>query len=222
MKLAAFVPIKLNNERFPNKNLKMLDDTPLVTRIFETLLRVDEIDALHCFCSSEEVGSYLPKSVKLTIRPQWLDLNSTSIIDVCKNFALTIEADYYLCAHATAPFISPDSIRKGVEIVLSGKHDSSLSVTENREFLWSHVNDSESLVPNYNLDNIPRTQDIKPFYIETSGFWVYKREHILNERRRVGHNPYFVVVSKTEAIDINYPEDFLLAELVSNHNKEVF
>ena len=57
MKIAAYIPIKLNNERAPGKNIKKFDDgTPLCEFMFETISRVKEIDEIYCFCS-DETGS---------------------------------------------------------------------------------------------------------------------------------------------------------------------
>jgi CMP-N-acetylneuraminic acid synthetase len=212
MNIVAFVPAKLNNERFPGKNLRPLGGTPLITRIFNTLKKVNGIDDLYCFCSQKDVEEYLPSGVKRLSRSKLLDTSDTGILDVFRAFSETIDSKYYLCAHATAPFISNDSIQKGVDAVLSGEYDSAFSVTENREFMWQGA--KPHLTPNYNPSNIPKTQDMKPFYIESCGFYIFKREHILVSNKRFGDNPFLVTISKTEAVDIDYPEDFLLAEAI--------
>ena len=54
MKIAAFVPVKLKNERTPGKNTKRFDDgTALITCFLRTLVHVPEIDELYVFCSDE-------------------------------------------------------------------------------------------------------------------------------------------------------------------------
>ncbi|MDR0919224.1 MAG: acylneuraminate cytidylyltransferase family protein [Oscillospiraceae bacterium] len=212
MKIVAFVPVKLNNERCPGKNTRQLGGIPLITRIFNTLQKVNGIDESYCFCSQEEVEQYLPSNIKRLERSEELDKSNTGILEVFKSFADKIDSDYYICAHATAPFISSESIQKGIDAVLSGEYDSAFSVTENREFLWQGI--KPYLMPNYNPSDIPRTQDMTPFYIETCAFFIYKKEHILNLNKRVGNNPFLVSVSKFEAIDIDYPEDFLIAEAI--------
>ena len=48
MKTVAVVPIKLNNERLPNKNIKPFDNgLPLCHYIFETLKKVNGIDKIY-------------------------------------------------------------------------------------------------------------------------------------------------------------------------------
>ena len=76
MKTVAFVPIKLNNERLPGKNLKKFSDgTPLVKIILNKLaaLKGDCIDKVYCYCSSKEIVAYLPDGVEWLQRPIFLD-----------------------------------------------------------------------------------------------------------------------------------------------------
>lgn len=212
MKTVAVVPIKLNNERLPGKNTKCFDNgKPLVTLVLETLKKVKNIDEIYCYCSNNDIEEYLPEDVRFLKRDKSLDLSTTSITEVLLSFANTIESDVYILVHATAPFITSYSIEKGVESVLSGKYDSSLAVRRLQEFLWK---DGEPF--NYSLENIPRTQDLAPVFCETSGFFVYTRELILNYHRRVGFNPYLVEVSKIEATDIDEQEDFEIANAIFN------
>lgn len=49
MKIVAIVPIKLNNERLPGKNTKMLGDRPLISYILETLSACDALDERYVF-----------------------------------------------------------------------------------------------------------------------------------------------------------------------------
>ncbi len=212
MKTVAVVPIKMNNERLPGKNTKCFDNgEPLVTHVLKTLKKVNNIDEIYCFCSNEAIKEFLPDGVKYLKREEWLDLSTTSITDVLTSFADNVDADIYVLVHATAPFITAESIYKGVEAVKSGKYDSSLSVERLQEFMWK---DGKPF--NYSLEKIPRTQDLDPMFCETSGFFAYTKELMLKEHRRVGHNPYLVEVSKIEATDIDEPEDFEIANAIYN------
>ena len=59
MKVVAFVPVKLNNERAPGKNIKQFDDgTALITHFLRTLVNVPEIDDIYVYCSSEKIKNY--------------------------------------------------------------------------------------------------------------------------------------------------------------------
>ena len=213
MKVAAFIPIKLNSERLPNKNiLPFKNGKPLVHYIQKTLLQVKNIDAIYVYCSDISINEYILSGIHYLSRSRHLDRSDVPFNEVLKSFALEVKADYYVLTHATSPFIRPESIQKGIDKVLFENYDSAVGVKRLYEFLWK---DNRPL--NYSLTNIPRTQDLPLIYAETCGLYIYSRELILNQNRRIGDNPYFVELSKIESIDINDKEDFIIAESVYNN-----
>lgn len=208
MKTVAFVPIKTNNERLPGKNTKpFTGGKPLMTYILDTLKDVHNVDETYVYCSDESVTEFLPEGIKFLKRDPYYDLSSTSFNEVLISFAELIDADVYVLTHATAPFIKAKSIECGVDAVVNGGHDSATAVLKLQEFLWK---DNKPF--NYDVEHIPRTQDLEPMYTETCGLFVYTRDLMLNKKRRIGDNPYLVEVSKIEATDINEHEDFLIAD----------
>ena len=212
MKTVAVVPMKLNNRRLPQKNIKAFTNgEPLCHYILSTLLKVEGIDEVYVYCSDEVIKNYIPEGVKYLKRSASLDLDSTKMNEVLECFAEDVPADVYVMTHTTAPFISAESISKGLQAVLSGDYDSAFAVKKLQDFLWQ---DGKPF--NYQLDNIPRTQDLPPFYEETSGFYIYRSEIINDMHRRIGNVPYLVEVGEIEAIDIDEPEDFEIADAVYN------
>lgn len=212
MKVVALVPIKLNSERLANKNvLPFTNGKPLITYILDTLSKVSEIDKTYVYCSSDSAKEFLPRNISFLKRDSNLDLSTTPFNDVLSSFARLIPADYYVLSHSTAPFLKASSIQRAIQQVLSGSYDSALSIVKLNEFLWKN-----SCPFNYDPSNIPRTQDLDPLFAETCGLYIYKRELILNENRRVGHKPFLLEVSKIEALDINTKEDFIIADAVYN------
>lgn len=210
MKTIAIVPIKLNNERLPNKNIKPFDNgAPLCHYIFETLKQVKGIDEIYVYCSNPKIQEFIPLGIKFLRRSETLDQNTTKINEVLSAFAQDVPADVYVMSHATAPFISPQSIEKGLQAVLQQGFDSAFAVRKIQTFLWK---DGKPF--NYNLNNIPRTQDLPPIFEETSGFYIYRSEVITELNRRTGDNPYMVEVNAIESCDIDTQEDFDVANAI--------
>lgn len=210
MKVVAFVPVKLNNERLPGKNTKCFTGgEPLIAYILKSLLQVNGLDEIYVYCSSDEICDYLPEGIRFQKRDPYYDLSSTPFNEVLWSFAQLVPADVYLLTHATAPFMSPESMEKGIEAVKSGKFDSALSVLKMQEFIWK---DGKPM--NYDPRHIPRTQDLDPLYRETCGLYVYRSHLIKEEKRRIGDTPYLIEVSDVEACDINTAGDFLIADAV--------
>ena len=213
MRTVAVVPMKLNNSRLPNKNIKpFTNGDPLCCYILNTLLSVRDIEEVYVYCSSPEIMNYIPKSVKFIQRPTFLDKDSTSMTEVLCEFAKVVLADIYVMTHVTSPFIKSESIEFGLNKVRSGDYDSAFAAMKMQDFLWE---DGKPI--NYSLDCIPRTQDLKALYKETSGFYIYTNDVITKKNRRIGDKPFIVEVSEIEAVDIDEKEDFMIADAIYNH-----
>lgn len=213
MKTVAIMPIKLNNERLPGKNTMILGDKPLLQYELDNLKLTGLCDSINVFCSSEDVVKYLPKDVNFIKRPVELDLPTSNFSQIFTAFMNIVDADIYVYAHATAPFISRNTMKRCIEAVQSGKHDSAFCAIKLQDYLWQ---DGDPL--NFDATNLPRTQDLKPIYQETSGVYVFTKEMFERYHRRVGMRPYICEVSFKEAVDIDNPEDFRIAEALVNIN----
>ena len=212
MKVVAFVPIRLNSKRVVGKNIKPLGGKPMMCYLLETLATVKGIDEVYVYCSSDEVLPYLPSGVKLLKRDTALDSDLALGEQIYDAFVKDIDADVYMLAHTTSPFIKAETIENAIEEVTSGRHDSAFSAQKIQTFAWY-----EGKPLNYSPTSIPRTQTIEPVFVETSAFYIFKRETWVKEHRRVGNTPYMAVVGPVEGIDIDYPEDFELAERILNN-----
>ena len=212
MKVVAFVPIRLNSQRVEGKNLRLLGGEPLLRHILRTLCKVEAIDEVYVYCSDNAVVPYLPDGVRFLRRSPQLDRNETLGREIYDAFTSAIEADVYVLAHATSPFIRPETIDGALHKVTDkgGGYDSAFSAERLQTFAWY-----KGRPLNYSLDAIPRTQEIEPVYIETSAFFIFRREVWCELRQRIGRHPYIAVVERIEGIDIDYPEDFALAEAIA-------
>ena len=209
MKRVAFVPIRLNSQRVVGKNLRDLGGRPMMTYLLQSLAAAKNIDQVYVYCSSPEIEQYLPEGVKLLLRDKRLDSSLTLGAEIYDAFISEVDADIYILAHATSPFIRTSTIEQAITAVESGEHDSAFSAERIQTFTWW-----QGKPLNYSLENIPRTQDLVPIYVETSAFFVFQREVWTNQHRRIGDKPYIAVTDRIESIDIDNPDDFTLAEAI--------
>ena len=210
MKTIAMIPIKLNNERIPGKNVKKFSDgTPLIKLIQKTCLKVEDIDEVYIYCSNDAVCDYLEERVKFLKRPEYLDGNACNCNDIIREFIKVVDADIYVVSHATGPFTKSESIKDCITAVKSGKYDSAFLAKKIQEFLWQ-----EGKAMNFDIRHFPRTQDLVPIYSEAPGAYVFSKETFEKYNRRVGIKPYIKEISEVESRDIDYPEDFEIANAI--------
>lgn len=213
MKTVAIVPMKLNNQRLPQKNTRRFTNgKPLCYYILSTLKKVKGVDAVYVYCSNPDIQEFIPDGITYLKRSASLDQDTTKMNEVLQCFATDVPADIYVMTHTTAPFISVASIEKGLRAVESGEYDSAFAAKKLQDFLWK-----DGMPFNYELDNIPRTQDLPALFEETSGFYIYRKEIMTKLNRRIGEKPFIVEVSEIESIDIDEMEDFMIADAIYNH-----
>lgn len=203
MRTIALVPIKLNSQRLPHKNILPIAGHPLCWHLCNTLLQVDGIDEVYVYCSDEEVVDFLPEGVIFMRREKWLDGEEVKGFDIYQSFISEVNADIYVLAHTTSPFIKKSSIETALAHVLSGDNDSAFSAERIQTFAWY-----QGKPINYDLDDVPRTQDMEPIWVETSAFFIFKKEIFTMHNRRIGFNPYIQEVSGIEAVDIDEKADY--------------
>lgn len=69
--------------------------------------------------------------------------------------------------------------------------------------------------PSYNLKHIPNSVDLPDTVIETMGLYAMRASVALELKRRIGNKPYLINATPLEAIDVNWPEDADLADLIA-------
>lgn len=203
MKVVALIPIKLNSQRLPHKNTLPLLGHPLFWHICNTIHNVDQIDEAYVYCSDESIKQYLPQGVSFLKRQTALDADWIKAFDLYRSFLAEVDADIYVVAHTTAPFIKASSIQNALTHVIDGEYDSAFSAERVQTFAWY-----KGKPVNYDLNAIPKTQDLEPIWVETSAFFIFRKEVFVKSNRRIGNKPYIQEVSGIETIDIDEQKDY--------------
>ncbi len=209
-KVVAIIPIKLNSTRIPQKNIKKFyDGTPLAHFIQKVCLSTHFIDEVYVYCSDDAIKDYILPGVTFLKRPDYLDSDKVNGNDIIREFMKTVDADIYVNANTTSPFSKPKTIDECIYKVINEGFDSAFCVENIRTFLWK---DNKPL--NFDPDHFPRTQDLPKILAETSIAYVFRKGVFIKYNRRLGVNPFIKEVGKIEAIDIDYPEDFEIANAI--------
>lgn len=209
MRVIAFATIKLNSQRVPHKNLQMIGDRPLCWHILDTALKVKGIDETIVYCSDPKVCDHIPQGVRFIKRDKWLDGDGIRAKDTYSAFIKEVDADVYIALCTTSPFTKRETIEAALNKVLFEGYDSAMSVRREQTFAWY-----EGKPINYDPKEVPRTQDMSPVYIETSAFFIFKKELWVNHGRRVGFNPWLQEVDNIESIDIDTMDDLRFAQII--------
>ena len=209
MKVVAFLPIKLNSQRLPKKNILPIAGKPLCWHMSECLSKVSAIDEVFVYCSDPTVKNYVSEKSVFLKRDPYLDQDQIKGKDIYDAFVQEVDADIYVLVHTTSPFTKATTVEAALNKVLSGQYDSAFSAQRIQTFAWY-----QDTPINYHLEDVPRTQDLKPIYVETSAFYIFRKEIWTQHRRRIGFHPYIQEVDSMEAVDIDTEEDYKFALLL--------
>lgn len=209
-RIVAFVPAKGSSDRIQNKNLAVLDGEYLFKRKLRQLLECKLISEVVLDTDSDQIAALaadLP--VRRLQRPAALASNATDGHELFAWECAQISADIHVQTLCTAPFVDSDTLQRAMQSFLdSNDHDSLVAVTSTKQYLW-HEGE-----PVYGRGHIPNSVDLPASIIEAMSLYAV-RNSVLSSRKRFGSKPLMFNLNPTEAIDVNWPEDLVLAETIA-------
>ena len=158
-------------------------------------------DLLNCFSDK----------VIIIDRPQELIGDMVSMNKIIECDINKVNADLYIQTHSTSPLLSVKSLDSAIEKMISRStdFDSIFSVTK----IQTRLYDKNGNPFNHDPKELLRTQDLEAMFEENSGFYIFTKDSFKNaDNKRIGLRPLMFEIDKIEAIDIDEPSDFIIAE----------
>lgn len=216
MKVVAFLPAKGSSERIENKNTKLLDGKPLFLHTLEKLVKCNFIDEVYLDSESDEIFEMASEvDCKQLKRDPALATNKTDGHALFYNEVRQVEADIYIQVLGTSPFIKSETIKKGIDVLVENpEYDSAVLVSREKQYLW------EKNQPKYDKFHIPNSKDLPDTVVESMGLYIVRKETALKSKMRYGNNVYFLYADATEKVDVNYPDDFVMANYLAAGMRE--
>jgi N-acylneuraminate cytidylyltransferase len=220
MKLKALLPMKGNSERVPNKNMRDFDGAPLYHAVMRSLLASQYIEHVVINTDSQTIAddakNHFGERVIIIDRPASIQGDLVSMNDIIAYDLSQLEGEHFLQTHSTNPLLRAETIDRAIEAYFDGlnRFDSLFGVTK----IQTRFYDKDANPVNHNPQELLRTQDLEPLYEENSNFYIFSKASFENAgNKRIGCKPQIFEVNKLEAVDIDEPEDFKLAELLHIH-----
>ncbi len=220
MILKALLPMKGNSERVKNKNMRDFDGAPLYHAIMRSLLASKYVDKVVINTDSELIAKDAKEAfgekVIIIDRPEEIQGDFVSMNNIISHDLTKLDGEHFMQTHSTNPLLRAETIDKAIEKYFDGltKFDSVFGVTK----VQTRFYDKDANPINHNPEELLRTQDLEPLYEENSNLYIFSKESFKNSgEKRIGVKPQIFEVNKLEAVDIDEPEDFKLAELLHIH-----
>lgn len=223
-KVVVLLPMKANSTRVPGKNFKDFCGKPLFKWILDALLAVEEIDQVIINTDAKDIliENGLIESGRVVIRQRKESIcgDEVSMNVVLADDVENIEADIYLMTHTTNPLLSSETIRQALvqykQELVEGSADSLFTVNKIQTRFYT-----ESCEPiNHDPNNLIPTQNLEPWYEENSNLYLFNRNSFASTNARIGSKPAMMVSPLMECSDIDTPDDWDQAVVMTHYMLE--
>lgn len=217
-KVTCFLPCRKGSERIPKKNIKPFAQYShgLIELKLNQLMACQSIDEIILSTNDDDILQYVESlsSPKINVhkRIEDLSLSQTSTDSLVAHAVDLIPNGHILWTHVTSPFINAQKYEEIISIYfecLKEGYDSLMTTTVLHAFLWQ---DSKPLNYDRTLEKWPRTQTLSPIHEVNSGIFLAPTKVYKEQNDRVGEKPYLFTLDKLVSQDIDWPEDFFIAE----------
>lgn len=216
MKVIALLPMKAHSERVPDKNIKNFCGRPLYHAVLTTLLQSKYVAKVIINTDSDIIRKDAAKHferVEIIDRPKELQGDLVPMNDIIAHDLSRTDGEHFLQTHSTNPLLSRPTIDRAIETYFENprKIDSLFSITR----LQTRLYWKDGSPINHNPKELLRTQDLPPVYEENSNLYIFSKNSFANAgSRRIGLKPMMFEIDKLEAVDIDEPEDWEIAEVL--------
>lgn len=221
MNCIAVIPARGGSKSIPKKNIKILNDFPLIYYTIKVAQESSLFERIIVSTDSHEIAEVAKKyGVEVIKRPDELALDTSTteealihVLDTLKRESA--EPDSVCTLEPTSPMRTAETLKEAMRIFLDRKCDSLFSVTEERSSYWKYEGDAfTTLFPNQPR----RRQDRRPIYKEAGVIYITKTESLRKAKKVITGDSCPFIVPDQEAVDINHPLDFFLAETIMKAN----
>jgi CMP-N-acetylneuraminic acid synthetase len=219
--VSCFLPCRKGSERVPRKNIKSFSvfEKGLIELKLKQLCNAQLIERVYLSTNDLEIIEYAEHlnedKVEIHCRCEELSSNITSTDDLVQHAADLIPSGHILWSHVTSPFVTADIYDEIITAyfnALADGFDSLMTTTEIHGFLWD-----ENGPTNYDRteEKWPRTQTLKAIHEVNSAAFIAPSSVYRNSQDRIGQRPFKYPLDKITGLDVDWPDDFTLAECIA-------
>ena len=210
----AIIPARGGSKGIRRKNLRILKYKPLIWYVIDTAKNSKHVTDIVVTTDDKDIADYVEKlGVKVRKRPKHLAADDVPldpvIYDAYKWYSEKFgEVDYVVTLQPTSPLLSPKTLDAAFKYMTENGLDTVLSVVDDTHLMWKEENGK--IVPAY--EKRLNRQWLTKVYKEAGAFLITKSSFV-TETSRFGKKISVYEVPFKEAVDVDTPVDWLMAEI---------
>lgn len=217
MKIDIFLPCRSSSIRIKNKNIKKFSNIKfgLFELKLSQLMLVKGIQNIIVSTNDKKILDYLKKKIikKLIIdkRPDYLCSSKVSTDELVKYVPNIIKSDHVLWTHVTSPFFQAKDYENAIKVYKKNikRNDSLMGVTKIQDFIYDT---KKPINFNKRKEKWPPTQSLRKLFVVNNSIFLTSKRNYINLNDRIGKNPFLLEIKKIKSFDVDWPEDFKIAE----------
>lgn len=211
----AFIPARGGSKSIPLKNIKLINNRPLIYWVLDAAENCDCIEKIFVSTDNQEikdtVKKYKSNKVCVVDRSEETSTDNATTESAMIEFAKEYLFKNIILIQATSPLITSEELTKGFMAYNKEGIDSVLSVVNQKRFIWEQEN-NKYIPKNYNYTNRPRRQDFDGFLVENGAFYITSRDRLLKYKSRISGNIECVITDESSYFEIDEPRDWTIVE----------
>ena len=224
MKILAVIPARGGSKGIPKKNIRLLNQKPLITYAIENAKNSRYITDVFVTTDSVEIADVAKQNgAKIIYRDDRLSSDMVTLDPVVYHAMQKAEQisdhryDIIITLQPTSPLLTVETLDKGIEFFINENLDTIISVVNKPHLSWGKKDGK--MVPSYQERR--NRQELPAQYIETGAFVITRREWVLNNTR-IGEKVSVYEIPERESIDIDDKNDWILAESLLKRKRIIF
>lgn len=219
----AIIPARGGSKRIPRKNIKQFCGKPMIAYSIEAAIKSGCFDRVIVSTDDTEIAKVAQayNAEVPFIRPEELSNDHAGTIPVIQHAVNWLieqgEApEFVCCLYATAPFITPEAIKQGLQQLEDTNAAYAFSATS---FAFP-IQRAIKIKPSLGVEMFEpkqfntRSQDLEEAYHDAGQFYWGTKEAWLTEKLIFGSESTPVILPRHRVQDIDTPEDWQRAELL--------
>lgn len=222
MKIIAVIPARGGSKGIPRKNIKLMNNRPLISYAIRTALRTEMIADVLVSTDDDEIadisGMY---GAKVIPRPAHLAGDDVTLDPVIHHAVECYEkengrVDVVITMQPTSPLLKAQTFDKALESFFGMNVDTMISAVNKPHLSWGEKDGAYFPLYEKRLNR----QYLPKHLMETGAFVITKREFV-TEHSRLGKNINLYEVPDEESVDIDDYADWTICEMRLNRKKIV-
>ena len=222
MKTVAFIPVRGGSKSIPGKNILPFNGKSLLYWTAKAAQDCQEIAEIIIATDSQEIAEiaiHLGLSKIVIYNRSAENANDKAstesvMLEYLETSNLQAE-DRFILIQATNPFLLSDHLNDGINLLNQQSQGSIISCATFKRFLWNR----DGTPMNYDFMNRPRRQDFDGAMLENGAFYINSVGNIRETQNRLTHPIAIVEMPEYSAVEIDEPEDWIIAEKI--HRKHI-